>query len=207
MPNTYKGYQIRIERLTQTKTRVLFKNVPIDCPEVEIINLCNAYGEREGPITRQVMTVPTESNGEIRMPTTTRVAMVKLHKNTTFKNYYWLGGLQPSSRDTKITGIHHVQTQQCANCLLTTEEGCPAMGVAKNCREMGTPHKSLSEYFFRLEEQDGYMSLRTQLKKLKAQEKGLADTTEYPRDDREDMDYEAEMSNLNKSGNLSPIKN
>ena len=50
MPDTYKGYIVKIEKLSQTKTRVLFKNVPIDCPNVELENLCIAYGKREGNI-------------------------------------------------------------------------------------------------------------------------------------------------------------
>merc|ERR1712208_196071 len=31
MPVTFKGHIIKIEKLTQTKTRILFKNIPIDC--------------------------------------------------------------------------------------------------------------------------------------------------------------------------------
>ena len=34
MPDTFRGYIIKIEKLTQTKTKVLFKNVPIDCPNI-----------------------------------------------------------------------------------------------------------------------------------------------------------------------------
>ena len=119
LPDTFKGYIVKIEKLTQTKTRVLFKNVPIDCPNVELENLCNAYGRREGNIYYQYLTVPTAKDGEVRLPTTNRYAMVKMHPNKAFKNFYWLGGLHPTSRDTKITVIHHGQTQHCANCLLT----------------------------------------------------------------------------------------
>ena len=71
---------------------------------------------------------------------------------------------------------------------------------------MGTLRKSLAEYFLRLEEQDGYMSLRTQIKRLRAQEQGQTENAEDAQDDREDVDYMAEMDNLNKSGNISPIK-
>ena len=110
---------------------MLFKIVPIDCPNVELENLCNAYCIRDGNIYKQYLNVPTANNGEVRMQTTTRYAMVKLHPEKAFKNFYWLGGLHPTSRDTKITVIHHGQTQQCANCLLTEEEGCPAMGIGK----------------------------------------------------------------------------
>ena len=132
--------------------------------------------------------------------------MVKLHPEKAFQNFYWLGGLHPTSRDTKITVIQHGQTQQCANCLLTEEEGCPAMGIGKNCREMGTPRKPLAEYFQRLEEEDGYISLRTQMKRYRAQERGQSDDTNDAQDNREDVDYFAEMEGLNKSGSNSPLK-
>ena len=172
MPDTYKGYIINVEKISQTKTRILFKNVPIDCPEVELINLCNTYGKIEGRISNQFMNVPIENKGDIRVRTSNRVAYVVLHPGKLLKNFYWLGGLQNTSKDTKITAIHHGQTQQCANCLLTEEEGCPAMGLGKACKEMGTPRKPLAEYFQKLEEEDGYISLRSQLKRYTAQEKG-----------------------------------
>merc|ERR1711867_94647 len=98
-------------------------------------------------------------------------------------------------------GIYHGQTQQCANCLLTEEEGCPAMGIGKTCKEMGTPRKPLAEYFQKLEEEDGYISLRTQLKRYTAQQKGQ---TEEP-NNTEDMDYFDEMEGLNNPTN-SPLK-
>ena len=129
MPDTFKGYIVKIKKLIQNKTKILFKNVPIDCPNIELKNICNAYGTKDGSIYKQYLNVPTENNGEERLPTTTRYTMVKLHPEKAFKNFYWLGSLHPSSRDTKITVIHHGQTQQCANCLLTEEEGCPAKQV------------------------------------------------------------------------------
>ena len=61
---------------------------------------------------------------------------------------------------------------------------------------MGSPRKSLAEYFLILEEQDGYISLRTQMKRLRAQERGQTENTEDAEDDREDVDYFAEMDNL-----------
>ena len=72
MPDTYKGYIINIEKISQTKTRILFKNVPIDCPEVELINLCNTYGKMEGRVSHQFVTVPTENKGNIRMRTSNK---------------------------------------------------------------------------------------------------------------------------------------
>ena len=204
MPDTYKGYIVNVERTAQAKTRILFRNVPIDCPEVELINLCNTYGSIEGNITYQFMNVPTENKGNIRMRTSNRVAYVVLEPGKNMKNFYWLGGLQNTSKDTKITVIHHGQTQQCANCLLTEEEGCPAMGVGKSCRDMKQPRTPLADYFKRLEEEDGFISLRTQARRYAAQQKGQAEEGLDAEDDREDVDYYEEMQGLNNPSN-SPL--
>ena len=88
MPDTFQGYIVRMEKLSQTKTRVLFKNVPIDCPNVELENLYNAFGKREGGIYHQFLTVPTANSGEIRLPTTNRYAMGVMHPDKAFKNFY-----------------------------------------------------------------------------------------------------------------------
>ena len=204
MPDTYKGYIVNVERTAQAKTRILFRNVPIDCPEVELINLCNTYGSIEGNITYQFMNVPTENKGNIRMRTSNRVAYVVLEPGKNMKNFYWLGGLQNTSKDTKITVIHHGQTQQCANCLLTEEEGCRAMGVGKSCRDMKQPRTPLADYFKRLEEEDGFISLRTQARRYAAQQKGQAEEGLDAEDNREDVDYEEEMQGLNNPSN-SPL--
>ena len=58
MPDTYKGFIVKVEKLIQNKTRILFKNVPIDCPNIELENLCNAYGIKDGSIYKQHIMSP-----------------------------------------------------------------------------------------------------------------------------------------------------
>ena len=87
MPDTYKSYIVNVDKISQTKTRILFKNVPIDCPDIELENLCNAYGKREGKISHQFVNVPTENSGNIRMRTSNRIAMVVMHPGKIFKNF------------------------------------------------------------------------------------------------------------------------
>merc|ERR1712240_579578 len=203
MPDTYKGYIVNVDRTAQAKIRIQFKNVPIDCPEVELINLCNTYGSLEGNITYQFRTVPAKK-GNIRIRTSNRVADVVLKPGKNMKNYYWLGGLQNTSKDTKITVIHHGQTQQCSNCLLTEEEGCPGMGMGKSCKATKQPRTPLADYFKRLEEEDGFISLRTQARRYAAQQKGQAEEGLDAEDNREDLDYEEEMQGLNNPSN-SPL--
>merc|ERR1712240_797789 len=203
MPDTFKGYIVNVERTAQAKIRIQFKNVPIDCPEVELVNLINTYGSLEGEITYQLMSVPT-AKGNVRIKPSNRVADVILKPGRKMKNYYWLGGLHNNSRDTKITVTHQGQTQQCANCLLTEEEGCPAMGMGKKCREMKQPRTPLSDYFKRLEEEDGFISLRTQARRYVAQQKGQTEESLDAEDNREDLDYDEEMQGLNNPSN-SPL--
>merc|ERR1712240_822559 len=203
MPDTFKGYIVNVERTAQAKIRIQFKNVPIDCPEVELVNLINTYGSLEGEITYKLMSVPT-AKGNVRIKTSNRVADIILKPGRKMKNYYWLGGLHNNSRDTKITVTHQGQTQQCANCLLTEEEGCPAMGMGKKCREMKQPRTPLADYFKRLEEEDGFISLRTQARRYAAQQKGQAKEGLDAEDNREDVDYDEEMKGLNNPSN-SPL--
>merc|ERR1712208_16320 len=138
------------------------------------------------------------------MRTSNRVAYVVLNPGKLLKNFYWLGGLQNTSKDTKITVIHHGQTQQCANCLLTEEEGCPAMGIGKACKDMKHPRTPLAEYFKRLEEEDGFISLWTQARRYAAQQRGQAEEAMDADDNREDLDFDEEMQGLNNPSN-SPL--
>ena len=78
------------------------------------------------------------------------------------------------------------------------------MGIGKTCKEMGTPRKPLAEYFQKLEEEDGYISLRSQLKRYTAQQKGQKETPNDAEDNREDVDYFEEMDGLNNPTN-SPL--
>ena len=70
---------------------------------------------------------------------------------------------------------------------------------------MGTPRKPLAEYLQKLEDENNYISLRTQMKRYNAQTKGQKDTPNDAEDNREDMDYFAEMEGLNKLRD-SPLK-
>ena len=39
-PDTYKGFAVSVSKLTQTTTKVTFKNVPSELTDEEILNLC-----------------------------------------------------------------------------------------------------------------------------------------------------------------------
>ena len=46
-------------KLTVNKTRVLFKFVPTEVPNYEIINLCNTYGRVESDVISQTIVIQT----------------------------------------------------------------------------------------------------------------------------------------------------
>merc|ERR1712098_867406 len=47
LPDTFKGYEVTVTKITLHKTKVLFKFVPTKVPDEEIINLCNVYRNLE----------------------------------------------------------------------------------------------------------------------------------------------------------------
>ena len=72
------------------------------------------------------------------------------------------------------------------NCLRTTEEGCLAMARGRECRDSGTPRTRLVEYFKTLEEEDGYIPLKTKCSRLLRRRKG--ERGEEPIEEREEED-------------------
>ena len=52
-PDTYKGFSVNVSKLTQTKTKVTFKNVSSEVPDEEILNLCSYYGKVKGGVKRE----------------------------------------------------------------------------------------------------------------------------------------------------------
>ena len=69
---------------------------------------------------------------------------------------------------------------------------------------MKQPRTPLADYFKRLEEEDGFISLRTQARRYAAQQKGQAEEGLDAEDNREDVDYYEEMQGLNNPSN-SPL--
>ena len=75
---------MNVDKIAQSKTRIQFKNVPIDCPDIELENLINAYGKREGRISHQFVNVPTANSGDVRIRTSNRITMVVMHPGKIF---------------------------------------------------------------------------------------------------------------------------
>ena len=52
-PDTFKGFQVSVVKLTQSKTSVTFRNVPVEVPDEEILHLCSFYGEVDNKVEWQ----------------------------------------------------------------------------------------------------------------------------------------------------------
>ena len=92
-----------VTKLTVNKTKFVFKFVPSEVPDDEILNLCSFYGKVEGGIERQNVEVPTKDGGNIKITSATRYVHIKLFPGKKFKTYYWLEGPLPDNRGRRIT--------------------------------------------------------------------------------------------------------
>ena len=139
----------------------MFKNIPFNIPDEEVLNLCNCYGtpienkvhyDRPNPISRGI-------------PGSTRFVNMKLFPGKKMMNYYWIEGPLDSDKAARITILHPGQQQQCFNCL-KLDTNCPGAGNGKLCQQKGTPRGQISDYMKFLKEIHGYMSLKMKYHQL-----------------------------------------
>ena len=155
-PVTFKNHTIAVKKQRQNIVRVTFKNVPLNVPDEEILNLCNSYGK---PSTH----VNYEKLYNIRglgLTGSTRFVDVELEQGVSFENYYWLEGPLPGDIGKRIVVLHSNQPPQCSSCLRRSGQGCPAMGNGKACERSGTKRAKMGEYMENLKKKIGYTSLK-----------------------------------------------
>ena len=160
-PLVFKDHEVKVRKQTTASTRIVFKNIPFNIPDEEVLNLCNCYGtptenkvhyDRPSPISRGI-------------PGSTRFVNMKLSPGKKMMNYYWIEGPLDSDKGARITVLHAGQQQQCFNCL-RLETNCPGAGNGKLCQQKGTPRGQISDYMKFLKEIHGYMSLKMKFHQL-----------------------------------------
>ena len=201
-PDTYAGYAVNISKLTQTNTKVTFRNVPIEIPDEEILNLCAVYGKVEGKVNRETVTIDNTKLGKVKLPSATRFVNMKLFPGKKFNNYYWMEGPLPGDQGRRVTVLHYNQSQQCSHCLNTADTGCLGLGNGKRCEENGGQRAKMSEYMSDLSRSTGYLSLKQQyaadMAKIYNQFEGDTTVTapddmdRYVSENREELDLEEE---------------
>ena len=158
-PDSFGDFSVSVNKISSTMKRVTFRNVPSYVPDEEILNLCSLYGEVEGEVKREKMTMKTP-NGSVNVATSVRFVMMKMKPGVYFNNYYWLEGPLQGDQGKRVTVLHTGQPQQCSFCLASIETGCHGMGNGKQCEAMGGSRKRMSEYMKEFKESTGYMSLK-----------------------------------------------
>ena len=141
-PVQFKNHSITVRKQRQNIVRVTFKNVPLNVPDEEIINLCNSYGK---PVSK----VNYEKLNNIRglqLTGSNRFVDVELEKGVSFENYYWLEGPLPGDVGKRIVVLHSNQPPQCSHCLRRAGLPCSAMGNGKACERSGTKRAKMGEY-------------------------------------------------------------
>ena len=170
-PIRYLDFDIFIEKQdTNTATKILFRNVPLNLPDEELIHLCLFYGQPVDGVKREKL---NNSNDKGKVGSNRTVELV-LNDAACFENYYWLEGPLPLDQGRRITVTHQNQPQQCSNCFgfakpkygESEERRCPANGNGRACKELGTERMKMGPYMKDLERFIGYKSLKAKFSRV-----------------------------------------
>ena len=156
-PISFMDHEITVKKQLSNVTKVLFKNVPLNVPDEEILNLCLCYGTVLDNKVNQEKMFNTRNKG---MPGSNRSVEMVLDRGAALENYYWMEGPLPGDSGRRITVIHNGQIPQCSNCLLNSFQGCKAAGNGKLCEELKTPRTKMATYMESLRHKVGYISLK-----------------------------------------------
>ena len=160
----FKGHMITITQQTMGTTKVTFRNVPMNIPDEEIINLCKVYGTPINNIVNYEQ-MPRPFRG-IKGPN--RSVNMKMAAGKQFENFYWMEGPLDEDVGCRITVLHAGQAAQCSHCL--RRGNCPAMGNGRACQSLNTPRGKISDYMRYLKECHKYVSLKMQYRQKIEQE-------------------------------------
>ena len=164
-PISFKDHLVTTQKQLNNIVRVTFKNVPLNVPNEEIINLCNCYGK---PVDNKV-TYETLTNARNKGHTgSTRYVDMEFQPNVSMENYYWMEGPLQGDKGRRILVLHNGQESQCSNCLRKGSSGCPALGNGRLCVEMKTPRGKMNIYMNSLKVKVGYSSLKTKYMEMQA---------------------------------------
>ena len=182
-PLEYLEFEITVKKQeTHSATKVLFRNVPLNVPDEELLNLSLCYGTPVGKVKRERC---TNQNDRAKLGSNRTVDVI-LNPGASFENYFWMEGSLPSDQGRRVTVTHQGQLQQCSNCFsfakpkygISEEFKCPANGNGKACKEMGMDRTKMAPYMKALERLIGYKSLKARYSTVGSQEEVYIDEEE-----------------------------
>ena len=182
-PLEYLEFEITVKKQeTHSATKVLFRNVPLNVPDEELLNLSLCYGTPVGKVKRERC---TNQNDRAKLGSNRTVDVI-LNPGASFEKYFWMEGPLPSDQGRRVTVTHQGQLQQCSNCFsfakpkygISEEFKCPANGNGKACKEMGMDRTKMAPYMKALERLIGYKSLKARYSTVGSQEEVYVDEEE-----------------------------
>jgi regulator of replication initiation timing len=166
---------------TNFATRILFRNVPLNAPDEELINLALCYGQPVGGVKRERL-FNQKDRGKFGA---NRSLDVLLNPGQAVENFFWLEGPLPSDQGRRITVTHQNQPQQCSNCFgySTNKYGtqlglCPGNGNGKACKELNTERAKMGPYMKDLERLLGYRSTKSKFSRVGVMNEPVIDEDE-----------------------------
>ena len=198
----HSNHSITVKRQTNNISKVLFRNVPLNVCDEEILQLCAVYGDIIGGVKRERL----YNNKDKGKMGSNRSVEIILFENRTFENYYWLEGALPGDQGRRVTVTHPGQPRQCSHCFgfaspkygepLT--DRCPAKGNGDACKEIGEkPRAKMTEYMLQLEKNTGYISMKTAYNRK--------NPTHMPRETMEERDVVDENSGTKETVVCNPV--
>ena len=179
-PLIFQGFNILVKKQeTNFATRILFRGVPLNVPDEELINLSLCYGQPVGGVRREKLT-NMKDKGKIGA---NRTLDVILNQGAAFENYFWMEGPLPSDQGRRITVTHQNQPQQCSNCFMYSKvkygrELCPGNGNGRACKALGTERAKMGPYMRELEKVVGYKSIKAKFSHMGNMEEFYMDSEE-----------------------------
>ena len=188
-PIQFKGHLVSVCKQLNNITRVTFKNVPLNVPNEEILQLCNSYGK---PLDNKVYFETLTNQRNKGMRGSTRFVDMELKKGASMMNYYWLEGPLSGDQGRRVLVLHNGQVSQCSHCFRKAGPGgCPAGGNGKACNLMGTPRGKMLHYMQSLKAQVGYVSLKT--KYMEKQARNFPPLPGFDTDIRSNMEESSDI--------------
>ena len=103
-------HEVTTRRQRSNVTKIVFKNVPLNIPDEEIVHLCESYGKPTDFIVHYEKLTNHKNKG---MVGGTRYMEVELFTGAALNTFYWMKGPLSGDTGSRVTVLHPGQVQQC----------------------------------------------------------------------------------------------
>ena len=95
----------------QQISKVLFRSVPLNVSDEEILHLCAVYSDVVDGIKREKL----YNNKDMGRTGSNRMVEIIFNDGMSFDIFYWLEGALPGDQGRRVTVTHHGQLMQCSH--------------------------------------------------------------------------------------------